>query len=157
MVKSGLAQVSCCIAWAVDCLQANEEGDDLDVVLLAAATDDSETMPLVEKILAKYIGPAALNRQFVAGKYIAELRRAYMAKSISIETLDSILDRHYCELGYPDWLAILSRNCEYATDIDDFRVRFEDEFAYIAGLWEKSASLEEFLKVYDRGVSNSHM
>ena len=157
MVKSGLAQASCCIDWAIARLQADEEGDDLDVVLLAAATDDIEAMPLTVKILAKYLGPAALNEQFVAGKCIAELWRAYLAKSISLETVDGIVWKLYSELDYPGWLVVLSRNCECAIDIYMYRQAFEDEFAYIAGLWENSASLEEFLKMYDREVSNSHM
>jgi len=156
MVKSGVAQVSCCIAWAIDRLQADEEGDDLDVVLLAAATDGAEAMPLVEKILEKYLGPAVLNEQFVAGKYISELWRAYRAKSFSRDMVDGILSKLYYRLGYPNWLTMLRRNCEYATDVHAFRIPFEDEFAYIAGLWEESASLDEFMKMYDREVSNSH-
>ncbi len=51
---------------------------------------------------------------------------------------------------------MLSRNCEYATDVSIFEEPFEQEFAYIAGLWESVASRADFEAKYSRAVSDQH-
>jgi len=155
-IKFGLGKPSACIDWAIDRLQANEEGEDQDIVLLAAATEATDALPLTEKILAKYLGYQALNEQLAAGKYVAELRKDFLAGKVSIEMLDSIFTKLYYRLDYPTWLTMLSRNCEYATDIPAFREPFEKEFEYITNLWEKSPTLEEFMRIYDKKISKTH-
>ncbi|MNM93044.1 hypothetical protein D3C81_1054050 [compost metagenome] len=51
---------------------------------------------------------------------------------------------------------MLSRNCEYATDVADFQQPFEDEFRYIASLWAQAESLAAFDREYSRKTSNGH-
>jgi hypothetical protein len=92
----------------------------------------------------------------VAGKYVASLRNAYLQGNETIESLDAKLTTIYSHLGYPDWMTMLSRNCEYATDLPAFKDPFEEEFAYVAGLWTSVNSKEEFEKIYSREVSNRH-
>jgi hypothetical protein len=51
---------------------------------------------------------------------------------------------------------MLSRNCEYATDVADFEQPFEREFAYIALLWAEAGSTAGFEQRYSRATSNGH-
>ena len=73
-----------------------------------------------------------------------------------MQSLDVILTRLYPALAYPDWLVMLSRNCEYATDVPEFVQSFEREFAYPAGLWAGADSVAEFEQRYSRATSNGH-
>jgi Mor family transcriptional regulator len=91
-----------------------------------------------------------------AGKYIVELSEKYNNNELTVENMNNKISILYNRLEYPDWLVMLSRNCEYATDIEYFRRLFEDELAYISGLWKTSANIEDFNKKYDRKVSNTH-
>jgi hypothetical protein len=137
-------------------LQADEEGDDRDIPLLAGATGDEEVSALVERVLQRYLGPSAADVPLLCGKCIAELHRKYVAGQIAVQDLEPIVLKMYGSLSYPSWLVMLSRNCEYATDAEVFVKHFENEFAYIAKLWSNSASVEEFMSRYDRSVSDSH-
>lgn len=156
MFMLGVGEIQPCIDWAIERLQLNQEGDDLDVVLLAAATTREEASPLAHAILERHKGPAALDEQLAAGKYVASLRPLYLSGAESIESLDGKLTKLFGSLGYPNWLVMLSRNCEYATDVDAFRKPFEQEFEYIADLWGKASTLTEFEAAYSREVSNTH-
>lgn len=156
LLKLGFGSIQSCIDWAIERLQLDEEDDDLEVVLLAAATTHGDAFPLVEQIIARYVGLDSLDEQLAAGKFIAKLLPAYKAGVETIESLDEKFTKLYYGLGYPNWLVMLSRNCEYATDIDAFREPFEQEFAYIADLWGFSSTHAEFESKYDREVSNQH-
>jgi hypothetical protein len=156
LLKFGIESHQPCIDWAIERLQSDQEGDDLDVVLLAAATDRDEVLPLVGKIIERYIGLAALDDELAAGKYIASLHQAYQAGKETVASLDEKFTKLYYSLGYPDWLVMLSRNCEYATDIPAFLKPFEDEFVYVANLWASAASCNEFESQYSRDISNQH-
>jgi hypothetical protein len=145
-----------CVNWAIERLRNDDEGDDLDIVMLAAATQEDEVSPLVVRIVERYIAPGALNDELAAGKLVVELFAAYKAKKESISSLEPKFWRLYYDLGQPSWLVMLARNCEYATDTDEFNKPFEDEFSYIAGLWNSARSLAEFLAMYDREISRSH-
>ena len=155
-LRMGFGPADRCVDWAVERLRLDEEGDDLDVVLLASARGIDEVLPLAEAIIERYQGAQRLSDQFLAGKYIVELRAAYLAGRESVASLDAILTRLYPVLGYPDWLVMLSRNCEYATDVADFQQPFEDEFRYIASLWAQAESLAAFDREYSRKTSNGH-
>jgi len=156
MHKLGAGDVAECIDWANERLRLDQEGDDLEIVLLAGASSAEEAMPLIEKILRRYCGDSTLDEQLAAGKCVAELRQRYLTKSESIESLDEIFTRLYYRLGYPSWLTMLSRNCEYAADIPAFLVPFEQEFEYIAGLWAAAHNRQEFDSTYSRQISNQH-
>lgn len=143
-LRMGFGDTGRCVDWAVERLRRDEEGDDLEVVLLA------------EVIIERYRGIERPADQFLAGKYIVELRAAYLAGRESVSSLDAIFTRLYPALDYPDWLVMLSRNCEYATDVADFEQPFEDEFRYIASLWAQAESLAAFERAYSRQSSNTH-
>lgn len=153
-LRMGFATADRCVDWAVERLRLDQEGDDLEVVLLASARGRDEVLPLADAIIARYRGDARLEEQFLAGKYIVELRAAYLAGRESVSSLDAIFTRLYPALDYPDWLVMLSRNCEYATDVANFEQPFEEEFNYIATLWAQAESLAAFEREYSRETSN---
>jgi hypothetical protein len=80
----------------------------------------------------------------------------YRSGVLNLSELEKKIDRLYWRLDYPNWLVMLARNCEYATDVDVFIRPFEEEFKYVADLWRISDDLDEFLQKYDREISNSH-
>jgi len=153
--RLGLADGSECIDWAVARLVADEERNDLEIKLLAGATKYSEIIPLVETILRRY-GGESIDESFLWGKFICELHSGYQAGKIKIEELDRFLSWIYDALNYPSWLVMLSRNCEYAIDVEPFVKPFQEEFNYVAKLWQEAASTEEFMRNYDRNISNTH-
>ena len=153
-LRHGDGQAERCVDWAVERLRLDQEGDDLEIVLLASARGVDEVLPLAEVIIERYRGDARLAEQFLAGKYIVALRAAYLAGRESVSSLDTIFARLYPALGYPDWLVMLSRNCEYATDVPDFEQPFELEFGYIASLWADAGDAGAFERLYDRERSN---
>lgn len=156
LLKVGVGNLHACIDWAIERLRQNQEGDDREIVLLAAATEQEEVTALVEKIITRYRGIHTLDEQLAAGKYMVSLRDAYIQGKETIESIDAKLTRLYQRLGYPDWLTMLSRNCEYATDVPAFKEPFEQEFAYIAELWKGASSTDEFEAQYSRAVSSQH-
>lgn len=155
-LRMGFGPADRCVDWAVERLRLDQEGDDLDVVLLASARGCDEVLALADVIIARYRGAQRLDEQFLAGKYIVELRAAYLAGRESVSSLDAIFTRLYPALAYPDWLTMLSRNCEYAIDVPDFEQPFEDEFHYIASLWAQAEDLAAFEGEYCRQISNGH-
>ena len=155
-LRMGFGHADRCVDWAVERLRLDQEGDDLEIVLLASARSRDEVLALAGVIIERYRGVERLDDQFLAGKYIVELRAAYLAGRESVSSLDTIFTRLYPALGYPDWLVMLSRNCEYATDVPDFEQPFEDEFHHIATLWAQAESLAAFERVYSRETSNRH-
>lgn len=154
--KYGLGDLKECVDWAVERLLRNEDDGDEDIALLAGSSDDSETNDLAQKIIHRYLQPSTLEEKLWAGKFLVRLNDRYKAGTISIVQLEPIIEAMYRNLEYPNWLVMLSRNCEYATDIESFEVPFEDEFEYISDLWKKSKSSDEFDNKYDRHVSNTH-
>ncbi|UQV44159.1 hypothetical protein KIV45_20165 [Janthinobacterium lividum] len=155
-LRMDFAAADRCVDWAVERLRLDQEGDDLEVVLLASARGRDEVLPLADVIIARYRGAQRLGDQFLAGKYIVELHAAYLAGRESVSSLDAIFTRLYPALDYPDWLVMLSRNCEYATDVPNFEQPFEEEFNYIATLWAQAESLAAFERAYSRQTSNGH-
>ena len=145
-----------CIEWAIERLRNDDEGDDLEVVLLAAATREEEACPLGTHIVERYMGPGALHGELAAGKLIVAMYDAFKEGKESATTLEPKLWRLYYDLEQPDWLTMLARNCEYATDVDVFVSPFHEEFEYVAELWRASRSRDDFLSKYDRKVSASH-
>jgi hypothetical protein len=156
LLKVGVGDIHGCIEWALERLERNQEGDDLQVVLLAGATKREEVVPLVEEIVRRYCGAGSLDDQLAAGKYISLLHRRYLRGEETIASIDAKLMVIYYRLDYPNWLGMLVRNCEYATDIPDFEEPFKREFAYIAGLWASVDNRAEFDSKYSRSISKQH-
>jgi len=124
--------------------------------LLAAATTHDEALPLVEEIVSRYIRIDSPDVQLAAGRFISRLRTEYITGTESIESLDAKIRYALLQPWVPDWLVMLTRNCEYATDIDALHEPFEKEFAYIAELWNSSSNRMEFESKYSREISNRH-
>lgn len=155
-LRHGHGQLDRCVDWAVERLRLDQEGDGLDIVLLASARGAQEMLPLADAIIERCRGAGRLSDQFLAGKYIAELRDAYLAGRESVSSLDVLFTRLYPALGYPGWLVMLSRNCGYAIDVADFLLPFEHELHYVAHLWSEADSLADFEQRYSRETSNGH-
>lgn len=156
LLKVECGEIKTCVDWAVERLQLDQEGEDQDIVLLASASKGEEILSLVEAIVARYCGEERCNDQFIAGKYISYLYASHRKGTESIATIDVKLSRLYFRLDYPDWLTMLRRNCEYSTDVSEFVKPFEEEFEYIARLWESAHNLADFELRYDRNISNQH-
>jgi hypothetical protein len=154
--KAGFGSFHACVEWAIEQLQRDEEGSDLDIVLLAASTDQDQTISLVEQIISRYCLPNGFDEQFAAGAYVANLRQEYLKNEETIASLDAKLSMLTAYLDFPTWLTMLCRNCEYAMDIPAFLKPFEEEFAYIADLWESVTSRAEFEARYSREISSQH-
>lgn len=97
-----------------------------------------------------------LDDEFAAGKYLVTLRSEYVQARATIESVDAVLSILYPKLGYPNWLVILARNCEYATDVPAFKESFEREFEYVTSLWASAANKAAFEAQYSREISNQH-
>ena len=156
VLRFGWGAVDGCVDWAVSRLLNDEEGDDLEIVLLVSARGRDEVLPLVEVIVERYCGADRMPDEFAAGKYVVALRGAYLRGDESIASLDTKFTSLYSKLDYRDWLTMLSRNCEYATDIPAFERPFELEFEYVARLWANAQDLAEFKASYSREQSNQH-
>lgn len=145
-----------CIDWAIERLRHDEEGGDLDIVLLAGATEANEAAPLVRQIVERYCSADIRDDELAAGKYIAHLHKSYLLGAETIASLELKLTRIYLRLDFPSWLRTLARNCQCAMDIPEYEEPFAKEFAYVAGLWESATSRAEFESVYRRSISEQH-
>jgi hypothetical protein len=156
LLKTRMGRWNACVDWAVERLLLDQELGDSEVLLLAGARDEEEVLDLVPRIIERYGGAQALDDQFIAGKYVASLHADYLAQTETINSLDHKLSRLFIHLGYPDWLVMLARNCEYATDVDNFVEPFEREFKYVGDLWASAADRSDFEAKYDRAISDQH-
>jgi hypothetical protein len=156
LVRSGTTTWQSCVDWAIERLRNDDEGDDLDVVMLAAATLDDEASALVPVILERYLGSGSFSDELAAGKLIVEMFVLFQAGKENAISLEPRLWRLFYDLGQPSWLMMLARNCEYSTDVPAFEKPFLDEFQYISDLWRNSNTETEFKAQYDHKVSQSH-
>jgi hypothetical protein len=151
----GLASYQELIAWGINRLQADEEGDDLDVVLLASTDRKDEASSLALEIILRY-AKSDIDLGFVIGKELIAIRSRFKEGNISLFDIDKMLTKFYRELDYAGWFTMLYRNCAIAADTENFVQSFSDELDYICSLWERCSSFDEFNAVYDRAISNSH-
>lgn len=156
LLRAGAGNFEACIDWAIERLRHDDEGDDLDIVLLAGATEEKEAAALVERIIERYCSADVRDDELAVGKYIVQLRKSYLRGEETIASIDLKLTSIVRRFGYLGWLMMLARNCEYATDVSVFEQPFEQEFAYIAGLWESATSLAGFESAYSPEVSRQH-
>jgi hypothetical protein len=145
-----------CVNWAVARLLNDEEAGDKDIILLAGSSGEAEALELARQIVQRHLQPDPRREELWAGKLQIQLYHRYKAGTITIIELERIISALAVALEYPQWLTMLSRNCEYATDIDNFVKPFEDEFKYICDLWTECQTLEDFHQKYDGRVSDSH-
>lgn len=144
------------VDWACEILSNNKEEDDLEISLLASSNEEKEASELTKVILSRYLGFNSNKIETFIGKYIVYLYQRYKNRELERSEIEPILWRLFYDHNMPDWLVMLSRNCECSTDIDNYIEPFEQEFEYISNLWRKSTSYEEFLSKYDRKISNLH-
>ncbi|MEO8062628.1 MAG: hypothetical protein ABI821_07750 [Pseudomonadota bacterium] len=71
----------------------------------------------------------------------------------AVRTIESRLLSLYERLNFPVWLAVLCRNCRYATEGLHYREYFEKEFACLARLWAVASSRAHFESRYNRAIS----
>lgn len=156
MARHRLDSHQACIDWAIARLELDEEENDNDIALLAGATRYEESLQLAREIIERHAGPDAPDEQLLAGRFIVQMHAAYRAGGETIASLDEAIHRLHVGLAYPDWLTMLSRNCEYATDVPAFRDPFEKELDYLADLWSSASDRTDFEAAYDRSVSDQH-
>lgn len=151
------ADYKSCVDWAIKQLQQDEDLDNLNVILLAGCSIDSsqEISEYTSEILKEFSPISDDDQELVYGKYLVHLYEEYTNKNISIDELDHIILKMYNKLNHPDWLVMLSRNCEYATDIQSFVDLFEKEFEYVIQIWQKVITVKEFNSIYSRDISNN--
>jgi hypothetical protein len=147
---------SACIDWALYELSKGHTAEDICILAGLEKNDHWEIKRYIERIVSEDIIGDAFWQQTWAGKAICRMYDQYRSGALNLSELEKKIDRLYVGLGYPLWLVMLARNCEYATDTDAFTKPFEEEFEYIASLWRISDDLGEFLQKYKREISNSH-
>jgi len=145
-----------CIDWAVERLRRNEEGDDSDVIMLAASDEPEAARTFTELVIEKYSGYQALDLQLAGGKYLVALRHEYQRGNETVHTLESKLQRLYSHLHHPSWLSVLCRNCRHARSSLAFKDLFEKEFAYLARIWAVATTRAQFDHRYNHAISRRH-
>ena len=141
-----------CVDWAVQQLLNNDDEENQSVILLASSTEQSEIAQLTSEILDTYLASGKRDDEYWAGKYVVFLHDLFYKSEMDIFELERRLLKIYYMLNYPNWLVMLSRNCECATDIQAFEKPFQDEFEYIVSLWKSCGSITEFNENYDRNI-----
>jgi hypothetical protein len=146
-----------CIDWAVSELLRGVE--DLNVCLLASSNvnDKHEMDSYIRNILGDNFIISEVELQETAGELIINFGDKYFSNKITIIDIESIIYKLYLSLENNDWLVILSRNAEYATDIDYFKKPFENELKYIIELWSQYTIYTDFINNYHRRISNMNM
>lgn len=147
---------SACINWAFDELSKGHDAEDICILAGLEKDDHWEIKKRIERIISEDIIVDVFWQQTWAGKAICRMYDEYRSGVLNLSELEKKIYSLYWGLDYPSWLVMLSRNCEYATDMDSFAKPFEEEFEYIASLWRISDDLNEFLRKYSREISNSH-
>lgn len=156
LARSGSGDYRDCIDWALDRLRRNEEGDDGDVIMLAASSEPEEARTFTELVLERYSGLQSLDLQLAGGKYLVALRHEYQRGNETVHTLESKLQRLYVHLQHPGWLSVLCRNCRHARVAPPFHELFDREFAYLARLWAVAATRAQFESRYNPNISRRH-
>lgn len=144
------------IDWAIS--QLLNDVDDINVALIAGSNykDEREIEAYIENILGKNNEFSDYEVEEIAGKIIVEKSKEYLNGCISILEIENIIYKFYLSID-SDWLIVLSRNAEYATDIDYFVKPFEKELKYISRLWETYPTYNEFYIHYNRDISNMNL
>jgi hypothetical protein len=156
LARSGCGDYRDCIDWAMERLRRNEEGDDSDVIMLAASEEPEEARTFTELVIERYSGQQALDLQLAGGKYLVALRHEYLRGNETVHTLESKLQRLYVHLEHPGWLSVLCRNCRHARVAAPYRDPFDREFAHLTRLWALASTREQFEASYNPAISARH-
>jgi hypothetical protein len=54
LLKSGSGDIQACIDWALERLRRDEEGDDTDIVFLAASANRREVLTFAGRVIERY-------------------------------------------------------------------------------------------------------
>ena len=144
------------IDWAISELLTGVEDGNICILASFNSDDDFEIEYYLDKLLADKPRIGIDESYEVIGEIIIKLSNQYSQKNITIPEIDRIINHIFILTDYVDWLVMLARNCEYATDIDVFLRPFEEELDYIADLWIDYNSYSEFSLKYNRKMSSGH-
>ena len=144
------------IEWAMKQIEIGI--DDMNINILAGLEPNHyfEVREYIEQILDEELNISKEDLEEWAGNYITEQKELFENEEIDIWKFDEKISKIYYKLDYPCWMHMLARNCEYSTDIDVFEKPFKNELDYITGLWAKYPEYTDFIKHYDRTISNQH-
>jgi len=156
LLKAGGGDYRECVEWALERLRRDEEGDDTDIVLLAASATRYEVLTFAEHVIGRYCGYQSLDEQLAAGKYLVALRQDYLRGIETVHSLENKLQSLHERLRFPRWLSVLCRNCRLASEAKHHRELFEKEFAYVTRLWAVAMSRHQFDARYNPVISRQH-
>lgn len=145
------------VDWAVSELLRGV--DNIDVCLLAStvSNNNDEINLYIKNILGQNSGFSLSEIHEATGRIILDTGEKYYNHQISIIEIEKVIGKLYLSIEENDWLVILARNAEYATDIDYFTTHFENELKYIMSLWRDYPVYSDFIQNYDRNISNLNM
>lgn len=144
------------IDWAIEELLRGVEDENVCILASSNTNYPEEIKTYLQKIMENETKITQEELYESAGDMIVKVGQEYIDGHIDITVLENLFDKLYMNLGHPDWLVMLTRNCEYATDISCFMTPFIKELDYIKSLWSEFPRYEDFEKKYDRNISNSH-
>jgi len=156
LLKAGGGDIHDCVKWALERLRRDEEGNDTDIVLLAASATRYEVLTFAEHVIGRYCGYQSLDEQLAAGKYLVALRQDYLRGIENLHSLENKLQGLNERLRFPRWLGVLCGNCRFAGKARHHRELFEKEFAYVTRLWAVSMSRHQFEARYKPSISRQH-
>ncbi|WP_028975026.1 hypothetical protein [Spirochaeta cellobiosiphila] len=142
------------IEWAISQIEAGCDDRNINILAGLESKNHFEIKVYIEKILEEELTVSKVDLEEWAGQLIIELKTLFTDQAIDIWKFDEKISRLYYKLDYPNWMVMLARNCEYATDIDPRP--FEDELEYITELWSKYPKYSDFIKHYNSVISNTH-
>ncbi len=153
--KTEYTSIDSCIKWAENQLEADENIDDPDIILLAGAKTSMEANDFIKKILEHYMGNYVTKDRFCFGKYLVRIYDRYKNDEYTPERIEEILRNIEIKFDY-------SFEMGYLYNFSDLiwmngKEPFEKEFEYIAELWRSVNSLDEFNQKYDEKISKSHV
>lgn len=152
----GISTYQKCIDWAIEQLLRGVEDENVCILASSNINNLEEIKTYLQKITENEPNITQEELYESSGAIIVKVGQEYLNGFIGLKTLENILDNVYINLGHPNWLVMLTRNCEYATDIEYFMEPFIKELNYIISLWSEFPKYEVFGKKYDRNISNSH-
>ncbi len=148
--------LSLIIEWAIDML---EYVDDEDIINLSGlyAHEVNEVYQYIHNILEDDFNITYEALCEIAGKLIVSKSEEYYSNNLETHEFDLLIDKLRIRLDEPDWLVVLSRNAEYAIDIDNYVIPFHKELDYIVELWKSYPEHSEFISHYNREESNKRL
>jgi hypothetical protein len=145
-----------CIEFALCQIEKGNLESKISILAGLNPNTKTEIKGTIECIVDEKLDETNSSKEDWVGEYLTELSDKYIRNEIGISDIDLELNHVYMKLDYPDWMATLCYNSEYATDIESYKKPFENELEYISNLWKTSKDKEEFMRRYDPDISEAH-